>query len=122
MIVWILDALIKAFWLKIRTNGLIKIVLGNLLFCQLPMGEGNFRANESILSSLEASDQILLSYSGNPNGSMNDIAGIRILHKMYGMMPHPERAVGTHHPCLDGLPVLNAFLTSFQSSPAEISS
>ena len=29
------------------------------------------------------------------------------------MMPHPERAVGSHHPCLDGLPVLKAFGTSF---------
>jgi phosphoribosylformylglycinamidine (FGAM) synthase-like amidotransferase family enzyme len=38
------------------------------------------------------------------------------------MMPHPERAVEPHHPCLDGLPVLRAFLQPLlASSPVEIS-
>ena len=97
--------------------------LGESLVLPIAHGEGNFRANESILSSLEENGQILLRYSGNPNGSMNDIAGIRNLAgNVYGMMPHPERAVGTHHPCLDGLPVFNAFLDPIiQSSPSVVS-
>jgi len=55
---------------------------------------------------------------------MNDIAGIRnSTGNVYGMMPHPERAVGSHHPCLDGLPVLKAFLEPvLQTRPAEVSS
>jgi len=37
-------------------------------------------------------------------------------------MPHPERAVEDHHPCMDGLPVLRAFLQPLlHSSPVELS-
>ena len=98
--------------------------LGKTITLPIAHGEGNYRADESILSSLEENDQVLLRYSGNPNGSMNDIAGIRNLEgNVYGMMPHPERAVGSHHPCLDGLPVLEAFLKPLmQSIPTEVSS
>jgi phosphoribosylformylglycinamidine synthase len=96
--------------------------LGNSIVLPIAHGEGNYRADESVLSSLEANDQILLRYSGNPNGSMNDIAGIRnSTGNVYGMMPHPERAVASHHPCLDGLPVLKAFLEPLlESSPVEV--
>ena len=98
--------------------------LGKTITLPIAHGEGNYRAGESILSSLEDNDQVLLRYSGNPNGSMNDIAGIRNLEgNVYGMMPHPERAVCSHHPCLDGLPVLEAFLKPLmQSIPTEVSS
>tara|TARA_B100000035_G_scaffold294312_1_gene284487 strand:+ start:48 stop:737 length:690 start_codon:yes stop_codon:yes gene_type:complete len=96
---------------------------GDSLVLPIAHGEGNYRADESVLSSLEENNQILFRYSGNPNGSMNDIAGIRnLLGNVYGMMPHPERAVASHHPCLDGLPVLKAFLEPvLQSRPSEIS-
>jgi phosphoribosylformylglycinamidine synthase len=96
--------------------------LGNSIVLPIAHGEGNYRADESVLSSLEANDQILLRYSGNPNGSMNDIAGIRnSTGNVYGMMPHPERAVASHHPCLDGLPVLKAFLEPLlESSPVGV--
>ena len=96
--------------------------LGNSIVLPIAHGEGNYRADESVLTSLEANDQILLRYSGNPNGSMNDIAGIRnSTGNVYGMMPHPERAVASHHPCLDGLPVLKAFLEPLlESSPVEV--
>ena len=41
---------------------------------------------------------------------------------VYGMMPHPERAVEDHHPCLDGLPVLRTFLQPLlTTSPVELS-
>ena len=97
--------------------------LGDSLDLPIAHGEGNYRADHSILSSLEENNQVLFRYSPNPNGSMNDIAGIRNLSgNIYGMMPHPERAVGSHHPCLDGLPVLNAFLKPLmQSTPIEVS-
>jgi phosphoribosylformylglycinamidine synthase subunit PurQ / glutaminase len=99
-------------------------ILGGKLVLPIAHGEGNFRADEATLSSLEENDQILLRYESNPNGSMNDIAGIRnSTGNVYGMMPHPERAVAPHHPCLDGLPVLKAFLAPLLTSrPTEISS
>jgi len=97
--------------------------LGDSLDLPIAHGEGNYRADHSILSSLEENNQVLFRYSPNPNGSMNDIAGIRNLSgNVYGMMPHPERAVKSHHPCLDGLPILNAFLKPLmQSTPIEVS-
>ena len=97
--------------------------LGESITLPIAHGEGNYRADETVLSALEENDQILFRYDGNPNGSMNDIAGIRnSTGNVYGMMPHPERAVGSHHPCLDGLPVLKAFFEPLmQSRPCEVS-
>ena len=70
--------------------------MGKTITLPIAHGEGNYRADESILSSLEENDQVLLRYSGNPNGSINDIAGIRNLEgNVYGMMPHPERVFRT---------------------------
>ena len=76
-----------------------------------------------ICAAVEANAQVLLRYEGNPNGSINDIAGIRNqAGNVYGMMPHPERAVEPHHPCQDGLPVLDAFLEPIRkNNPIELS-
>ena len=97
--------------------------LGDSLNLPIAHGEGNYRADDDVLADLEANQQVLLRYQPNPNGSLNDIAGIRnLVGNVYGMMPHPERAVENHHPCLDGLPLLRAFLQPLLvSSPAELS-
>ena len=56
-------------------------------------GEGNFFANESDLKYLQDKGLITLKYKGNPNGSLDDIAGICDEKKrIFGLMPHPERA------------------------------
>ena len=98
-------------------------ILGDHISLPIAHGEGNYRASDAVLAHLEANHQVLLRYQPNPNGSINDIAGIRNqAGNVYGMMPHPERAVEAHHPCLDGLPVLKAFLNLLlQSSPVELS-
>ena len=98
-------------------------ILGAELTLPIAHGEGNYRADEAVLAQLEANNQVLLRYQPNPNGSLNDIAGIRNqTGNVYGMMPHPERAVEDHHPCLHGLPVLRAFLQPLlSSSPVELS-
>ena len=98
-------------------------VLGAQLTLPIAHGEGNYRADTEVLTDLEANNQVLLRYAPNPNGSINNIAGIRNqTGNVYGMMPHPERAVESHHPCLDGLPVLRAFLQPLlQSSPVQLS-
>ncbi len=42
-------------------------------------------------------------YSDNPNGSINDIAGIlNEKGNVLGMMPHPERVAEPLHGCTDG--------------------
>ena len=98
-------------------------ILGDHLSLPIAHGEGNYRASDEVLAELETNKQVLLRYLPNPNGSINDIAGIRNnAGNVYGMMPHPERAVEDHHPCLDGLPVLKAFLQPLlNSSPVELS-
>jgi phosphoribosylformylglycinamidine (FGAM) synthase-like amidotransferase family enzyme len=65
-------------------------------------GEGNYFIDEDGLDELHDNDQILFRYCGpagelseefNPNGSIEDIAGVcNKAGNVFGMMPHPERA------------------------------
>ena len=65
-------------------------------------GEGRYYASDETIEKLEDNDQILFKYSNeqgevvndaNPNGSVNNIAGIcNEGRNVFGMMPHPERA------------------------------
>ncbi len=98
--------------------------IGESISLPIAHGEGNYRVNDSTLEELEANRQVLLRYRDNPNGSINDIAGIRNRKgNVYGMMPHPERAVEPHHPCMDGIAVLRSFLEPLDSArPVELSS
>lgn len=62
---------------------------------QIPIahGEGNYVAEEEVLQQLADNNQIVFTYAENPNGSMNNIAGIcNRQGNVLGMMPHPERA------------------------------
>lgn len=56
-------------------------------------GEGNYICDTDILKSLNDNGQVVFRYDVNPNGSIDNIAGI--INKegnVLGMMPHPERA------------------------------
>ncbi|MDQ6903109.1 MAG: phosphoribosylformylglycinamidine synthase subunit PurQ [Bacteroidota bacterium] len=65
-------------------------------------GDGRYFASDDILTSIESEGQVLYRYCNNnglsdvdytPNGSINNIAGIRNKEgNVFGMMPHPERA------------------------------
>lgn len=63
---------------------------------QLPIahGEGNYYCDEATLAELKENNQIIFTYEGeNPNGSLEQIAGITNKSgNVLGMMPHPERA------------------------------
>ena len=55
--------------------------------------EGNYTCSPEILAELKANDQIVLTYTPNPNGSVGDIAGVcNEGRNVVGLMPHPERA------------------------------
>lgn len=94
--------------------------LGEKVVIPIAHGEGNFRIDDAGLEKLKANKQILFRYSSidpadvdeaNPNGSVDDIAGIRNeAGNVYGMMPHPERVVEDFHPNQDGIRILQAFL------------
>ena len=56
-------------------------------------GEGNYYCDDETLTGLIGNNQILFTYTDNPNGSLNNIAGIQnVKRNVLGMMPHPERA------------------------------
>jgi phosphoribosylformylglycinamidine synthase len=73
--------------------------------------EGNYTAGSEVLAELRSEDRIILRYVENPNGSLDDIAGIcSAAGNVVGLMPHPERA---SHPLLgstDGVALLQSFL------------
>ncbi|WP_155351209.1 phosphoribosylformylglycinamidine synthase subunit PurQ [Acrocarpospora pleiomorpha] len=69
-------------------------------------GEGRYVADEATLAELERDGRVVFRYiGGNPNGSLNDIAGIcNEAGNVVGLMPHPEHAVEelTGAPSVDG--------------------
>jgi phosphoribosylformylglycinamidine synthase len=78
--------------------------------------DGNYFIDENGLKDLEANDQVLLKYcdkNGNIeslNGSVAQIAGISNKQKnVFGLMPHPERAIETLLGCDDGVKMLQGF-------------
>jgi phosphoribosylformylglycinamidine synthase len=79
---------------------------GQELVVPLKSGEGGYVADADTLAELEAENRIVARYMDlNPNGSMNDIAGItNEAGNVVGLMPHPEHAVESlTGPTTDGL-------------------
>lgn len=66
-----------------------------LLALPIAHGEGNYYCDEETLAELKKNNQIIFTYEGNnPNGSLENIAGITNKEgNVLGMMPHPERAM-----------------------------
>jgi phosphoribosylformylglycinamidine synthase len=85
-------------------------------------GEGRYYADQGTLTSLEDNGQVLFRYSSltgaitevsNPNGSLNNIAGI--MNKkgnILGMMPHPERASDPDLRAIDGRKLFESLISS----------
>jgi phosphoribosylformylglycinamidine synthase subunit PurQ / glutaminase len=85
---------------------------GQVIYLPMAHGEGKFLArDEATLESLRANDQIVFryvdadgqagaGYPANPNGAVDDIAGIcDATGRVLGLMPHPERhMLPTQHP------------------------
>jgi phosphoribosylformylglycinamidine synthase subunit PurQ / glutaminase len=66
-------------------------------------GDGNYFAEKDTLKTLEGNGQVAFRYRENPNGSVNDIAGIFNKERtVLGMMPHPEDAVEELQGSMDG--------------------
>jgi len=79
-------------------------------------GEGRFVADPDTLAVLEGEGRVLVRYApagpgveGNPNGSVNDIAGIaNAAGNVVGLMPHPERCVDAKLGSDAGLPFFHS--------------
>lgn len=81
--------------------------------------DGNYYINSGELQELYANNQVLLKYSdkdgniSNPNGSVDSIAGVCNREKnVFGLMPHPERAMELLLGSDDGVKMLRGFLTA----------
>lgn len=76
-------------------------------------GEGNYYADAETLAEIEANNQVVFRYANNPNGSLNDIAGLtNKAGNVLGMMPHPERAVEALLGGTDGLGVFESLINA----------
>lgn len=89
---------------------------------QIPIahGEGRFFADADTIKSLKANGQILFRYCdaagnisplANPNGSLENIAGVcNATKNVFGMMPHPERAADVNLGNTDGLHLFQSII------------
>jgi phosphoribosylformylglycinamidine synthase I len=78
---------------------------GQVFRCPVAHHDGNFFADLETIKSIEANGQVAFRYAEgtNPNGSINDIAGIFNKDKtVLGMMPHPENLIESAHGGIDG--------------------
>ena len=87
--------------------------VGDVLRIPINHFEGNYTCDPETLAQLQAEDRVVVRYIENPNGSVDDIAGVcNGARNVVGLMPHPERAC---HPLLgstDGAVLLRSLLTS----------
>lgn len=93
---------------------------GQIIRLPVAHGDGRYTADAATLDTLEGEGQVVFRYvddegrvadAGNPNGSMNAIAGIvNADGNVLGMMPHPERALDTLLGSRDGLALFESVL------------
>ena len=84
---------------------------GEELTLPVAHNEGNYFADPATLVRLEDEDRVVLRYLDNPNGSMNDIAGIcNEGRNVVGIMPHPERVSDSLLGSEDGMRILRSVL------------
>lgn len=94
-----------------------KFAVGDILNVPIAHGEGNYYIDNAGLKDLYANNQVLLSYCDaagneqNPNGSVDAIACICNKERnVFGLMPHPERAIETLLGSDDGVKMLQGFI------------
>ncbi|MCA3734228.1 MAG: phosphoribosylformylglycinamidine synthase subunit PurQ, partial [Phenylobacterium sp.] len=74
-------------------------------------GEGAFFADADTLARIEGEGQVVFRYADNPNGSLNDIAGlINPGGNVLGLMPHPDRAFEKELGSADGALLFQSLL------------
>ncbi|GFN33285.1 phosphoribosylformylglycinamidine synthase subunit PurQ [Paenibacillus xylaniclasticus] len=90
---------------------------GEIIDIPIAHGEGNYYCDDETLAKLQANNQIVFRYKAgaNPNGSVDDIAGISNERgNVVGMMPHPERAVDQILGSEDGKRMFTSILNAWR--------
>jgi phosphoribosylformylglycinamidine synthase subunit PurQ / glutaminase len=87
--------------------------VGDVLRIPINHFEGNYTCSRETLAELRAEDRIVVRYVENPNGSVDDIAGICSAGRnVVGLMPHPERACNELLGSTDGLVMMRSLLNA----------
>lgn len=103
----------------VNTNNMFlqKCNVGEILNVPIAHGEGSYYIDDAGLKELYANEQVLLTYCDangnvdNPNGSIDSIACICNKAKnVFGLMPHPERAIETILGSDDGVKMLQGLI------------
>ncbi len=110
----------KHHHLKVESNSndfLKKLNKGDIVNIPIAHHDGNYYIDEDSLKELWDNEQVLLTYCDkngnvlNPNGSVDSIAGVCNKDKnVFGLMPHPERAMEKLLGSDDGVKMLEGFL------------
>ena len=110
----------KHHTLKVINNDNIfleKLSNGDIVNIPIAHHDGNYFIDKDGLKELELNNQILLRYTdkdgvnSNPNGSVDSIAGVCNKEKnIFGLMPHPERAMEVLLGSDDGIKMLKGFV------------
>jgi phosphoribosylformylglycinamidine synthase subunit PurQ / glutaminase len=92
-----------------------KMTRGAVVSCPVAHGEGNYICDAETLKALEGEGRVVFRYAGgtNPNGAMNNIAGIvNEAGNVIGMMPHPENMIEPLHGKSDCRPLFESLLAA----------
>lgn len=92
-----------------------KMAKGSVVSCPVAHGEGNYVCDADTLKRLEGENRVVFRYAegSNPNGAMNDIAGIvNEAGNVIGMMPHPENMIEPIHGKTDCRPLFEGLLAA----------
>jgi len=97
---------------------------GEVIRIPIAHGEGNYYCDDLTLKQLKQNNQIIFRYQGeNPNGSVDNIAGISNERgNVVGMMPHPERAVSDLLGSKDGARLFTSLLNAWRESHGAVNS
>ena len=87
--------------------------VGDVLEIPINHFEGNYTCSPETLAELRAEDRVVVRYVDNPNGSVDDIAGVCSAGRnVVGLMPHPERASHELLGSTDGVVMLRSLLAA----------
>jgi phosphoribosylformylglycinamidine synthase len=87
--------------------------VGDVLRIPINHFEGNYTCDATTLAALRADERIVVRYIDNPNGSVDDIAGVcNEGRNVVGLMPHPERACHALVGSTDGAVLLRSLLVT----------
>ncbi|MEM9278270.1 MAG: phosphoribosylformylglycinamidine synthase subunit PurQ [Pseudomonadota bacterium] len=94
---------------------------GEVIPCPVAHHDGNYFAETDTLKKIESNGQVVFRYAEetNPNGSINDIAGIiNEVGNVLGMMPHPENLIEADHGGISGRRLFESALNVVSSEAA----